>query len=272
MKKTILILFLTSTVLNSQNKKLIKETIYKQAINNIDEIALENGFKGNETICLKAFFKTDSKGNVIEINIPEKSQIFESELKSFIREIPKLDPSEYLNKGTIMKYGLKMCFKLATKSERKRILKKGEKIGIRFKWFYIKEYFPVKIIEIEDIKKNEFSKIESIPVTENCKNFINEDEIRKCVISDITRHINRKFDSDLASELGLPAGLQKIIITFYISKKGEIVNIASKGSREELREEGVRVMNTFPNFHKGGEIDGNLVDVKYTIPITFRVE
>ena len=271
MKKILLIILFTSTILNSQNKELIKETIYKQSINNIDKTAIKNGYKGNETICVNAFFKTDSNGNIVAINIPSKSQIFKSELKTFINQIPKLNPNEYLHKGDTMKYELKMCFKLATKSERKKILKKDEQVAIRFKWFYVKEYFPVKNIEVEEIERSEFSKIESLPVTENCKDFIDDTEIKKCVINEIIKHINRKFDADLASELGLAPGLQKIFITFYISKKGEIVNITAKGSRKELREEGIRVLNTFPDFYKGGEIDGKPVDVKYTIPIAFSV-
>lgn len=272
MKKILLLLLFTSTILSSQNKELIKETFYRQSINNIDKIALKNEYKGNETIWANFFFKTDSNGKITEISIPQKSQIFESELKAFINQIPTLNPSEYLHKGDIMKYGIKMGFKLASKSERKKILKKGEKIGITFKWFYIKEYYPVKTININENKKNEFSEIQSIPITQNCKNLTVDTEIKNCVINDITKHINRKFDSNLASDLGLPAGLQKIIITFYISKNGEIVNISAKGSREELREEGIRVMNTFPNFYKAGMIDGKQVDVKYTIPIAFRVE
>ena len=272
MKKILLLILLTSTFLNSQNKELIKEIIYRQSINNIDKIALENGFKGDETICIKAFFKTNSNGDITDISVAEKSNIFESELNSIIRQIPKLDPNEYLHKGEIMKYELGMCLKLATNSERKKILKNGENIGINFKWFSIKEFFPVKTIEIDNIDKNEFSLVESIPITEKCKDLIDSSQIKECVMSDITNHINRKFDSSLASELGLPAGLQKISVTFYIAKNGEIVNITAKGSREELIDEGIRVMNTFPRFYKGGMIDGKPVDVKYTIPIAFRVE
>ena len=271
MKKILLLLLLTSTILNSQNKEVIKETIYKQHINNIDKIALKNGFKGNETICIKLYFKTDSNGDIIDVKVNEKSKYFEEELNSFINQIPKLNPNEYLSKGEVMKYGITMCLKLASKKERKKILKDGEKIGIRFKHFYVKEYFPVKIIEIDEIEKNEFSKIESIPITENCKSLTDENEIKNCVINEIQSHINRKFDTGLAAELGLSAGKQKIIITFYISKSGEIVNISATASNEELREEGIRVINTLPNFYKGGMVNGKPVDVKYTVPITIIV-
>lgn len=271
MKKILILLLFTSTILNAQNKEVIKRVIYQQHINNIDKIALKNGFKGNETICIKVYFETDSNGDIVEVKVNEKSKIFETEINSFIKQIPKLNPNEYLNKGKVMKYGVKMCLKLATNKERKKILKEGKNIEIRFKWFYVKEYFPIKTIEIDEIDKNEFSEIESIPVTENCKNITDTDEIKKCVMNEITNHINRKFDTGLASELGLPAGKQKVIITFYISKNGEIVNITATGSREELREEGIRVINAFPNFYKGGKINGKPVDVKYTIPISFTI-
>jgi hypothetical protein len=271
MKKILSVILLTSSLLNSQNKEVIKEAFYKQPINNIDKIALKNGFRGNETLCISVVIKTDSIGGVFDVKVDEKFKIFEAEINSFVKQIPTLNPNEYLNKGKVMKYGVEMCLKLATNKERKKILKEGEKIKIRFKRFYIKEYFPVKIIEIEEVEKNEFSKIESIPITQNCKNLTDNDEIKICVMNDIKNYINRKFDVGLASELGLPSGKQKVIITFYIAKNGEIVNITAKGSVKELREEGIRVINTFPNFYKGGTIDGKPVDVKYTIPISLLI-
>ena len=272
MKKIlILIIILTVTILNSQNKELIKGTFFNQSIHKIDSIAINNGYKSGEFVLFKASFKSNLKGEIFEINIDEKSKIFESGLTSIINQIPILNSSEYLHKGEEMKYGLKFHLKLESKDKRKRRIKKGELSKIKYKSFYIKEYFPVKKIEIVETEKNLFSKIERIPVSINCKNTTDEMELRKCVQNDIRMHINRKFDVNIVSELGLLAGKQKVTIKFIISKSGEIVNIEAEGNHEELIEEGIRVINSFPNF-KPGTIDGKPVDVNYTIPITLLVE
>lgn len=273
MKKiTIILLILTNTVLFSQNKELIKETFFNQSTDKIDSIAINNGFNGGEIINIKANFKTDSNGNIFDISVDTNSKIFESEINFIINQIPKLNPNEYLHKGQNMKYGLKINVKLESDNERKNRIKKGKLTKIEYKGFYIKEYFPVKIIEVEETEKNQFINIETIPVSENCKQILDELDLRKCVQNDIVQHVSRKFDSDLAFQLGLPAGIQKIIVKFIISKSGEIVNIEAEGNSEELREEGIRVINTFPNFIKPGTIDGKPVDIKYSIPIAFRVE
>jgi hypothetical protein len=273
MKKiTLILLILTNSFTYSQNKALIKETFFNQPSDKIDSIAINNGLKSGAVFLIRAFFKTDSDGNVFEISVVDKSKIFESEINSIINQIPGLNPNEYLHKGQEMNYGLKIYIKLASNNQRKTRIKNGKINKIAYYAFHIKEYFPVKFIQIDEIEKNEFSKIGSAPVTEKCKNIIDEIELRNCVSYDLSSHINSKFDADLASELGLPPGLQKIIIKFIISKSGEIVNIEAEANHEELREEGIRIVNIFPNFIKPATIDGKPVDVKYSMPIMFKIE
>ncbi len=269
MKKTLLIFLISSTILNSQNKELIKETFYSQSINNLDKIASENNYDRKESVFINVFFKCDSNGEIFDVKVSERSKIFETEIKSFINQIPELNPNEYIHKGNIMKYDLKLGFKLATKKERKKILKNGERVKIKYKWFIIKEYFPVKTIEIAEVEKNDYSKIENIPLTENCKNLTNKNEIKKCVSKEITNHVNRNFDTDLAANL--PLGIHRVKVIFYISKKGRIVNISAEAGSPELIEEGIRVINTFPDFYESGKINGNPVNVKYTFPIVFSI-
>jgi hypothetical protein len=193
MNKTILFLLLSSTLIYSQNKELIKKTLQNQTINNIDKIAVENGYERKESVFINVFFKCDSNGDIFDIKIAEESNIFEDEIKTFIAQIPKLNPDEYIHKGNIIKYGLKMRLKLASKKEHKKIIKNGEKINIKYQWFYIKEYFPVKTIEITEIDKSIVIKNEQIPITENCKNLIDNDEIKKCVSRELAMHVNKKI-------------------------------------------------------------------------------
>ena len=270
MNKIFLFLLLSSTILYSQNKELIKKTFHNQTINNIDKIATENGYERKESIFINVFFKCDSNGDIYDIKIAEESNIFEDEIMAIIAQIPQLNPDEYIHKGNVMKYGLKMRFKLASKKEYKKIIKNEEKINIKYQWFYIKEYFPVKTIEITEIDKTIVIENEQIPVTESCKNLTDKDEIKKCVSREIAMHVNKKFDTDIAADL--PAKRYKVSVTFYISKNGEIVNITAEAATPELIEEGIRAINTFPDFHQGGKINNEPVDVKYTFPIVFSIQ
>ncbi|AXT61202.1 hypothetical protein D1816_12880 [Aquimarina sp. AD10] len=269
MKYILLLLLFLNTILYSQNKDLIKETFYAQSVNNLDKIASENGYKRKEKIFLHVNFKCDSIGKIYDIKVSDESKIFEEEIKFFIKQIPKLNPKEYNRKGNVMKYSLKMGLRTTTKSEYKKIIAKNEKIDINYKWFTIKEYFPLKTIEISEVDESDFSIVEHVPVTENCKNLTDKVEIKQCVSKELKMHVNRKFNTELAANL--PYGVHKVIVNFYISKEGEIVNISAEGGTPELIEEGIRAINTFPSFYKGGQINGEFVNVKYSLPIMFSI-
>jgi len=273
MRKKLLLLFvLTNLIVNAQNNKLIKEIFFKQSIAEIETIAIANGFNGEDYVFMKVFFKCDLNGNIFDINVDNDSKIFESEIVNIINQIPKLDPKEYIKKGEEMKYGLKIFIKLPSDRKRKKRIKKGKTEKIKYKGFYVKEYFPVKWIDINQIEKSDFLNIEAVPITENCKSIINKTEIRECVSRDIQRHIGKKFDVDLAQDLGLQPGKQRIVIHFIISKLGEIVNVEAEGAHEVLLEEGIRAVNSLPDFHKPGTTNGKPVNVKYTLPISFIVQ
>lgn len=270
MKNIFLLLLLLSSILHSQNKSLIKEVFYKQAINNIDSIALENDLGREKSVFISVYFKCNSDGDIFEVNVSDDSKIYEEEIKSFIFQIPQLNPKEYTHKGDVMKYDLKMRFKLASNKERKKITKNGDKIKIKYQWFVIKEHYPVKTIEIQEVNENVLTETEQIPTTESCKDLTDSEEIKKCVSREMVLHVNKKFDTDLAG--GLTSGTYKVVVTFYISKKGEIVNVSAEADTPELIEEGIRVINSFPDFYQGGKINGKPVDVKYTFPIKFSIQ
>lgn len=271
MKNILLLFILTSSILNGQNSEIIKETFFKQSINKIDSIAIENGLEAGKIVYMKAFFKSDQNGNIFDITVNDRNEIFEAEIISFINQIPQLDPNEYLLKGQEMKYGLKIIIKLPSNKERKKRIKKGTNEKIKFKALYVIEYFPVKWIDIPNNETENFSTIEKVPVPESCKNINDEPERRNCLSKTVQMQVNRKFNVDLVQELGMSQGKKRIVVNFVISKNGEIVNIEAKGGHESLEHEAIRVVNTLPNFYKPGTIDGKPVNVKYSLPISFMV-
>ena len=85
----------------------------------------------------------------------------------------------------------------------------------------------------------------------------------------ITKLIQRKFNSDLASDLGL-SGVQRISVEFKIDKTGTVTNIKTRAPHPKLEKEAKRVINKIPEMKPGRQHD-KAIGVIYQLPITFRV-
>ena len=85
------------------------------------------------------------------------------------------------------------------------------------------------------------------------------------------KHIQRKFNGDLASDLGLPPGKQKIYIQFRITKTGTIEILGARAPHKRLEKEAKRVVNLLPRMTPGKQ-RGRPVNVTYMLPISFNVE
>ena len=112
--------------------------------------------------------------------------------------------------------------------------------------------------------------MEEKPTYSKCKSK-NEEKNEMCFKKEIQKHFIKKFNSRLPNNLGLMTGTLKIINTFIINKNGEIVNIQSTGKSPELNNECQRVISLLPKM-KPGVYKGNIVNVKYELPFTIRVE
>ena len=130
---------------------------------------------------------------------------------------------------------------------------------------------PIKeIVEEEEVMEDvPFSIIEDAPIYPGCKG--NKAELRKCLQKSIQKHIARKFNTGLASELGLDPGKKKVYVVFKIDKKGNIVDVRARGPHARLEKEGVKVVKMLPKMIPGKQ-RGRPVGVKYTLPITLQVE
>ena len=82
----------------------------------------------------------------------------------------------------------------------------------------------------------------------------------------------RKFDAGLAGEIGLSPGKKRIIIKFYISKEGEVVNISTKAPHPKLIDEANRVINSLSKFISPAYSMGKPINTSYTFPVMFNVE
>lgn len=120
---------------------------------------------------------------------------------------------------------------------------------------------------IEDVP---FLVIENVPVFPGCKG--NNTELRACFSSQISKFVSKKFNAELASDLGLATGsIQRIFVMFKIDKNGNIVNIQARAPHKRLQEEAIRVIKLLPKMTPGRQ-RGRAVGVRYGLPIVFKVE
>lgn len=130
-----------------------------------------------------------------------------------------------------------------------------------------------EIIEVEEeeevMEDVPFAIIEDVPVYPGCKG--NKAKLRACLQEKITKHVNRKFNSELASDLGLSPGIKRIFVMFKIDKKGNIVDVMARAPHKRLQEEAIRVVKLLPKMTPGKQ-RGRPVGVKYSLPIAFKVE
>ena len=130
-----------------------------------------------------------------------------------------------------------------------------------------------EIIEIEEAEEVEedvpFAIIEDVPVYPGCKG--NKAKLRACLQEKITKHVNKKFNSELASDLGLSPGIKRIFVMFKIDKSGNITDVMARAPHKRLQEEAIRVVKLLPKMTPGKQ-RGRPVGVKYSLPIAFKVE
>ena len=134
------------------------------------------------------------------------------------------------------------------------------------------EEIEVEEIEIEEVVEDvevPFAVIENVPEYPGCERGSNAEK-RKCMSDKIAKFVQRKFNTDLAGDLGL-SGRQRISVIFKIDKNGNVVGVRSRAPHPRLEKEAARVINMLPKM-KPGRQRGKPVIVPYSLPITFQVQ
>lgn len=129
-----------------------------------------------------------------------------------------------------------------------------------------------EIVEVEEEEEFEedvaFARIEDVPVYPGCKG--SNQQKRDCLNKKMQKHVQRKFNGELAGDLGL-SGKQKIYVQFKITKTGGIQIIGARAPHKRLEKEARRVVNLLPKMQPGKQ-RGRPVNVTYMLPISFNVE
>ena len=135
------------------------------------------------------------------------------------------------------------------------------------------EIVEVEEVEVEEVEEDievPFSVIENVPVFPGCEKKKGNAAKKQCMSDKISKFVNRKFNTDLASDLGLE-GRQRINVIFKIDKNGNITNVRARAPHPGLEKEAKRVINLLPKM-KPGKQRGKAVTVPYSLPILFQVQ
>ena len=135
-----------------------------------------------------------------------------------------------------------------------------------------------EIVEIEEIEEVEeeviadvpFAVIENVPIYPGCENAGNNDAKKQCMSEKISKFVNKKFDTELAGELGL-SGRQRIAVQFKIDRNGNVVNVRARAPHPRLEQEAIKVVQALPKMTPGKQ-RGKAVGVLYSLPILFAVQ
>lgn len=137
----------------------------------------------------------------------------------------------------------------------------------------------LEIVEIEKIEEVEieeeiinvpFAVIENVPIYPGCENEANNADRKKCMSMKIQEFVQRKFNTDLASELGLE-GRQRIHVQFRIDHTGKVVDVRARAPHPRLEKEALNVVSSLPDMQPGKQ-RGKPVGVQYALPIIFDVQ
>jgi len=134
----------------------------------------------------------------------------------------------------------------------------------------------VEIEEVEDVDVEEeiadvpFSVIENVPVFPGCEKQKSNSAKKKCMSDKVKKFVNRKFNTELGSELGL-SGVNKIYVSFKIDKSGNVTGVRARGPHPRLEKEAQRVVKLLPKMTPGRQ-RGKPVGVLYSLPIVFQVQ
>lgn len=115
-----------------------------------------------------------------------------------------------------------------------------------------------------------WNSLEKVPIYPGCESAKTNDKRKKCMSEKIALLIQKKFNTDIGSNLGL-TGVQKIDVQFKIDKTGTITDIKTRAPFSQLEDEALRVVEKIPVM-KPGLQRGQPVSVLYNLPIVFKVQ
>jgi len=202
-------------------------------------------------------FKIDKEGNITVVRARAPHKVLQEEAIRVVKLLPKMIPGKQKGKAVGVKYSLPIAFKVAGNKQKEELIT-GDKVVVNDN----------SIINQKRVEDVPFAIIDEVPVFPGCKG--GKEELRNCLMANVTKHVNRNFNSKLASSLKLTTGVKRIFVMFKIDKEGNIADVQARAPHKVLQEEAIRVVKMLPKM-KPGKQKGKAVGVKYSLPIAFKV-
>lgn len=244
--------------MNDERKKCMSQHISMHVNKNFNiSIADSLGLVGRQR--LNVIFKIDKQGDVTGVKARASHPDLEKEAIRVINTLPKFTPGKHDGKTVVVPYSLPIIFQINGKSEEN---KSAPNVTDNDRVKELKEKF-------KNSKEVPFVALDRAPGTETCKDETSEKKSKACFSGYISRYVNKNFDIDLASKLGL-LGKQRINVIFQIDKSGNVTGARARAPHPDLETESLRVINSLPQFIPG-ELNGKPVVVNYSLPIMFQI-
>ena len=109
-----------------------------------------------------------------------------------------------------------------------------------------------------------------VPLFKGCKD-ISLEANRACFEKKMKRFVQKKFDVDLAGDLGLQPKSYRMYVGFVIDEKGEVIDVQVRAPHPKLKKEAQEMIQKLPLFTPG-KVGNKKVKVKYLLPINFKVD
>nr|WP_321232333.1 M56 family metallopeptidase [uncultured Psychroserpens sp.] len=242
---------------NEERKKCMSQNISKHVNVNFN-IGIADSLKLVGRQRINVIFKIDKEGYVTGVRARAPHPKLEEEAIRVVQTLPQFIPGKHTGKTVIVPYSLPIVFQIQGKSDTKPQQTPINNDRIK----ELKEKF-------KDADEVPFVALDKAPSSDGCKDFVSEKESKSCFSGFISGYVNKNFNVDLASKLGL-VGKQRINVLFKVDKEGKVTNARARAPHPDLETEALRVINNLPQFTPG-ELNGKPVTVNYSLPILFQV-
>lgn len=229
-----------------KQEKCFKAAISKHIQKNIKypESSYDRGIQGRVLVQ----FTIQKDGSIGQMNIvpPYKGEELGKEAERIIKKLPKFVPGKHQGKEVTVKYGLPITFRIPG----------------------VKPTNIKKTVKKETVKEEvfNFENVEQIPQFKSCS-----DAALDCFNKRLVQHIQDHF---AYPEKAIDDNIQgKVTISFVVNKKGEVVNVITKGpaNGKILEISAKNLVEKLPEF-KPALKNGKKVNAKYTFPIEFSLD
>ncbi len=220
--------------------------------------AQKQGIQGRVSV----LFVIAKDGNIQGLKARGPHKLLEDEVIRIISRLPKMTPGKGDGKVVNVPFSIPVTFKL----DNAGFNTVGE----------IKEYEKIRARQLaemsEDLKmafENSvpFAEVSQVPVFPGCEE---AGDGRACFAEKMRSHIMKHFNyPQEAQEQGIQG---RVSIMFLISSEGQITNIAKRGPDPLLENEAVRIISKLPTMKPGKNANGEVVNVPFSIPISFRLK